>query len=89
MNWKGCGSKRPWPNLMYYTGICLDRPPGRETFPGDMLPALSPAGKKKLGQGSRSPDRERVSYVASSHSSLMDNPNLCRTLCLNSLLVER
>jgi hypothetical protein len=24
MNWKGCGRKRSWPNLRYYTGICLE-----------------------------------------------------------------
>jgi hypothetical protein len=23
MNWKGHKRKRPWPNLRYYTGICL------------------------------------------------------------------
>jgi hypothetical protein len=24
MNWKECANKRPWPNLRYYTRICLD-----------------------------------------------------------------
>jgi hypothetical protein len=25
MNWKGCGRKRSWPNLRYYSGICQER----------------------------------------------------------------
>jgi hypothetical protein len=25
MNWKGCGRKVSWPNLIYYPGICLQR----------------------------------------------------------------
>jgi hypothetical protein len=24
MNWKGCGRKRSWTNVIYYTGICLE-----------------------------------------------------------------
>jgi hypothetical protein len=24
INWKGCGSKRSWPNSQYYAGICLE-----------------------------------------------------------------
>jgi hypothetical protein len=24
MNWKGCRRKRPWLNLQYYPGICLE-----------------------------------------------------------------
>jgi hypothetical protein len=41
MNWKGCGKKRSWPNLIYYPGICLE--------------GLRKA-RKILSQYSRSPD---------------------------------
>jgi hypothetical protein len=42
MNWKECGWKRPWPNIIYCTGICLDGL--RKTT--------------KTCQNSRSPDRD-------------------------------
>jgi hypothetical protein len=25
VNWTGCGRKQLWPNLRYYTGICLEQ----------------------------------------------------------------
>jgi hypothetical protein len=42
INWKGCGSNRPWPSLRYYPGIRLDGL--RKTT-------------KTFNQNSRSPDR--------------------------------
>jgi hypothetical protein len=42
-NWKGCGKKRPWPNLRYHPGIFLEE--------------LSKA-TKKLSQDSRSSGRD-------------------------------
>jgi hypothetical protein len=43
MNWKGFGRKQSWPNLSYYTDICLE-----ELW----------KTKKKLFQDSRSPGRD-------------------------------
>jgi hypothetical protein len=43
MNWKGCGRKRSWPNLIYYPGIYLQE-------------LRKPT--KDLSQGNRSPGRD-------------------------------
>jgi hypothetical protein len=47
LNWRGYGRKRPWPDLRYYSGICLEgRRKATKTQSGEPNRDLNPGPPK-------------------------------------------